>query len=287
MFSIKIEPRMFNWTFQGLTEQYSYSCSLLGLPDLPSWLRYTYSKQQHAGFLYGTPPVVQQNLQIQVIGLNYQNYETRTAIIEINVHKKPLAVRHEVQLKIDSLNVEDMLDPHRMDRLLDVFKKKMWREATDIYVTFVESAIHLGARLPLMPDEKEGVVVRLASSKPYSTELTELQEEVKPLFKLTSCPRDFKRTTVERIFRDAAFALDWCAFRLQDNYGSVSRHQSEDSKIASDPHDAERWFNIRKDQVPERSYSKDITMTVLIPGSIFIVFTAMLWVAIFDGSSED
>lgn len=48
----------------GLTEQYSYSCSLLGLPDLPSWLRYTYSKQQHAGFLYGTPPVVQQNLQV-------------------------------------------------------------------------------------------------------------------------------------------------------------------------------------------------------------------------------
>lgn len=49
---------------------------------------------------------------------------------------------------------------------------------------------------------------------PFSQELNELQEEVKPLWKLPFCPRDFKRTSVERLFREAEFALDWCSFRL-------------------------------------------------------------------------
>lgn len=56
--------------------------------------------------------------------------------------------------------------------------------------------------------------MRLGSEFMFSTELTELQEEVKPLWKVPVCPRDFKRTSVERFFRDAGFALDWCSFRL-------------------------------------------------------------------------
>ena len=28
------------------------------------------------------------------------------------------------------------------------------------------------------------------------------------------CPRDFKRTSVERHFREKGFGVDWCAFRL-------------------------------------------------------------------------
>lgn len=58
------------------------------------------------------------------------------------------------------------------------------------------------------------VVIRLGSENVFSNELMELQEEVKPLWKVPSCPRDFKRTSVERIFRDAGFALDWCSFKL-------------------------------------------------------------------------
>jgi len=58
------------------------------------------------------------------------------------------------------------------------------------------------------------VVVRLGSTVPFSQELNELQEEVKPLWKIPSCPRDFKRTSVEILFREAEFRLDWCAFRL-------------------------------------------------------------------------
>jgi len=44
-----------------------------------------------------------------------------------------------------------------MDRLLEVFRRHLWPEAAStIYVTFMTSAVRLGARLPLKPDEKEG-----------------------------------------------------------------------------------------------------------------------------------
>lgn len=56
LFTKKIEPKMFNWTFQGLTEQFQYRPSLKNYPDLPEWLNYMYSDEYHAGFLYGTPP---------------------------------------------------------------------------------------------------------------------------------------------------------------------------------------------------------------------------------------
>jgi len=47
---------MFNWTTQGLTEQFHYRPALEGKPDLPSWMRYMYSSEYHTGYLYGTPP---------------------------------------------------------------------------------------------------------------------------------------------------------------------------------------------------------------------------------------
>lgn len=56
LFSTKIEPQMFNWTF-GRPEQFQYRPSLKGYPDLPSWMRYTYSSEYYAGYLYGTPPM--------------------------------------------------------------------------------------------------------------------------------------------------------------------------------------------------------------------------------------
>lgn len=56
LFSTKIEPQMFNWTF-GKPEQFQYRPSLKGYPDLPSWMRYMYSSEYYAGYLYGTPPM--------------------------------------------------------------------------------------------------------------------------------------------------------------------------------------------------------------------------------------
>lgn len=56
LFSTKIEPQMFNWTF-GQPEQFQYRASLKGFPDLPGWMRYMYSSEYYAGYLYGTPPI--------------------------------------------------------------------------------------------------------------------------------------------------------------------------------------------------------------------------------------
>jgi hypothetical protein len=67
---------------------------------------------------------------------------------------------HEVQMKIDNLNVEDMFDSYRLNRLLDVFRCELWHESeSDLYVTFLASAVHLGARHPLRPNEGEGLVL--------------------------------------------------------------------------------------------------------------------------------
>lgn len=57
------------------------------------------------------------------------------------------------------------------------------------------------------------VVIRIGSSFNFSNELYNLQDEAKPIQKLMFCP-EFKRMTVERVFRDEGFVLDWCSFRL-------------------------------------------------------------------------
>lgn len=56
-FSIKIEPTMFNLTLEQ-PDQFEYQFSLKSYPDLPSWLRFTYSTEYSSGFLYGTSPEI-------------------------------------------------------------------------------------------------------------------------------------------------------------------------------------------------------------------------------------
>lgn len=56
LFYTKLEPTMFNWTL-GLPQHFQYRPSLKNFPDLPSWMRYMYSNEYNAGYLYGTPPL--------------------------------------------------------------------------------------------------------------------------------------------------------------------------------------------------------------------------------------
>lgn len=216
MFSIPISPNLFNWTYQEFDQQYRFHASLIGKPELPSWLRYIYSGRHHSGFIFGTPPRgTASPITIEVIGLNRQDYETRRVLLTLTIEPKENMASHEVELKIDNLNVEDLLDEHRMTRLKDILRAKLWTESSkDLYPTFLASAIDLGARLPLKPSDGEGLVIRLGSSTPFSSELKRLREEVRPLSRLPSCPREYKRTTVERLFRDAGLTLDWCSFEL-------------------------------------------------------------------------
>jgi hypothetical protein len=99
----------------------------------------------------------------------------------------------------------------------------LWKNASkDLHLTFIASSIDVGYRRPVIPSEKDGVVLQLGSNSNFSEELLELNRETTPLRKFKPrCPRNFKRTSVERHFREKTFALDWCAFRLMElNSGS-------------------------------------------------------------------
>lgn len=135
-----------------------YQPSLLNSPDLPSWINYVYSDRHHRGILYGVPPnTPDEEVDIEIIALNRRDYSTKTYLKTIQITEKLNPAKHEVQLKIDNLNVEDMFEVERMERLKDIFRKKLWQDSeNDLYVTFLVSAVKLGARLPLNPKEGEG-----------------------------------------------------------------------------------------------------------------------------------
>ncbi|XP_069699412.1 alpha-sarcoglycan isoform X3 [Periplaneta americana] len=302
VFILPIEPGLFNWTLQGTKDQFSYRPSLLNAPDLPPWIHYIYSNRHQTGFLYGVPPRQHGDLELEIVGLNRKNYETRRRVVYMNIEEKPDPAKHEVQLKIDNLNVEDMFDSYRLNRLLDVFRCQLWRESEDdLYVTFLASAVHLGARHPLRPNEGEGVVLRIGSRAQFSAALQKLQDEVKPLWKLGTCPRDFKRTTVERSFREEGFVLDWCAFRLVEA-SSSSLHQhlpnGADAELPIDHRPLilgheDLWSRPSKSQVPQRSYVSEFVYTIMVPMLVMIILVLILSLILCfhhegmdDGSSE-
>ncbi|XP_031771213.1 epsilon-sarcoglycan isoform X3 [Apis florea] len=266
------------------SDQFSYQPSLLNAPDLPSWIHYTYSKRDHHGFLYGVAPKNQKYFQLEIVGLNKYTYETRYKVLDMNVLEKENLTKYEVHLKIDNLNVEDMFNRNRTDELVDIFRKRLWKDAVDLYVTFLASAVELGARLPLKPSEGEGVVIRLGSSMPFSQELNELQEEVKPLWKLRSCPRDFKRTSVERLFREARFALDWCSFRLvEQEQQSLQQESARRGPSVLDlpasgisEHAEWRWARSSRANIPTRSYFEEIVTTIFVSVILFFALAALL-----------
>ncbi|XP_019526240.3 epsilon-sarcoglycan isoform X1 [Aedes albopictus] len=286
LFSIRVEPRKFNWTFQGLTEQFQYRASLEGYPDLPSWVRYMYSTEYHSGFLYGTPPeqVADRKVPIEIIALNKQTYETKRMVQILSVHRKP-PPRNVIQMKIDNLNWVHMMDPGRIENLKNIFRNDLWQESRqDLHIIFMDSAIKLGARLPLRPQQREGVVVHLGSRADFSGRLLELQEEVKPLYKIASC--NYKRTSVQTTFENSGFKLDWCAFKLHaadDDITAMPHHPHESHRPAkgselSNLRRSDKWDAPMKSEVPERNYSDEFAVSFAIPGMIFAVLLSVLTV---------
>lgn len=158
LFTYKVEPQLFNWTHQVISEQFRYRPSLKDYPDLPSWMRYMYSHEYHAGFLYGTPPesTAGKDVNLDVIALNRQNYETRRVVIQLFVVNK-FPTPNIVQMKIDNLNWVHLMDPGRVENLRNIFRKDLWPNSKeDLSVVFMESAVNMGGRLPLRPQQREG-----------------------------------------------------------------------------------------------------------------------------------
>ncbi|XP_055920384.1 epsilon-sarcoglycan isoform X2 [Eupeodes corollae] len=282
LFTFKIEPHMFNWTHQGLTDQYRYRPSIEGYPDLPIWLRYMYSNEYHSGFLYGTPPdrLAGKKISLDIVALNRQNYETRKNVLSIYInHKFPSP--NVIQMKIDNLNWVHLMDPGRVENLRNIFRKDLWPESeNDLSLVFMESAVNMGGRLPLKPQQREGVIVHLGSFAQFSARLKELQEEVRPLYKLPSCT--YKRTSVQKIFENAGFKLDWCAFKmigveispeiLFHNHGMKGYHGSELSTLKR----TDRWHGIAREDAPQRNYIDEFAFAFAIPGMIFAVLLGIL-----------
>ena len=158
VFEILVNPPMFNWTYEGKPDQFVYQPSLLNAPDLPSWINYIFSREHHCGFLFGVPPNENNaKIQLEVIALNRKNYETRHEHINIHVSEKLNPAKYQVHIKIDNLDVDNMFEVERMESLKDIFRKVLWKDSqSDLYVTFLSSAITLGARKPLNPSEGEG-----------------------------------------------------------------------------------------------------------------------------------
>uniref|UniRef100_A0A336LLZ1 CSON011198 protein n=1 Tax=Culicoides sonorensis TaxID=179676 RepID=A0A336LLZ1_CULSO len=300
LFHIRITSKTFNWTTETLTEQFSYRCSKKGHADLPRWLNYMYSKEHHSGYLFGTPPIelADQTVPIEIVALNEETYDVKRMIVNLVIARKepPKSI---VQMKIDNLNWIHMLQAGRVENLKNIFRHELWRESmSDLRLVFMDSAIKLGARRPVNPQESEGVVVHLGSTSPFSMRLLELQKEVKPLYKMPSCP--FKRTSVETLFESSGFKLDWCSFRIIDEAEQNMqqkqhfRHSENERHTATNLSQTKIWEPLSKDDLPERNYSDELAISIAVPGVILTLLIALLTVILCfehvdfkDEASED
>lgn len=276
LFTTQIDHTLFNWTSSVATDKFTFRASLRDYPDLPSFLRYKYSEERRVGYLYGSPPVqfADQVLELDVVGLNKQTYTTRTERMVLRVERTKKSLRHILQMKIDNLDWVNLMDPGRIADLKNVFRLELWPEsAQDLNVVFLDAAVNMGSRLPASPQLKEGVILQLGSHVDFSARLKDLQEEVRPLYKLVSC--NFKRTSVQAIFENQGFKLDWCAFRLIEvgDGGNSSKLKGEPHAIH---HGAEQWQGLKYEDIPERNYIDELAITIAIPGMLLAILVAVL-----------
>lgn len=274
-----------NFSFQ--SAGVSYMPSLLNMPDLPSWLHYSYSPAVLTGFVYGVPPEGLQDFQVEVVARDTHTYQTAHRVFRVDVLQQPRKP-FEVRFKIKNMNVEELLVGHRWERLYNVIHNDLWnKSAHDLTVTYLASATQHGDRLPASPDEKEGVYVSYGSSVPFSPALLELEKEVEPLWNHHPCPAYFKKTSYERFFRQQGFAIDWCSFRLYNNTTESERMrqnmivEEEDlrSPVISALENEGRIHLLRRDEVEKRSYTFDVVHTILIPLVVMVVLLGLLTLA--------
>lgn len=94
---------------------------------------------------------------MDVVGLNKLTYETKTIELSFYVENKNVSAVNSVQMKIDNLNWVHLMDPGRVENLKNIFRNDLWPECkSDIHIMFMESAIRMGGRIPLRPQQKEG-----------------------------------------------------------------------------------------------------------------------------------
>lgn len=260
----------------------SFRPSLQNMPDLPSWLYYSYSRAVHQGFIYGSPPPQTNNFSLEVIATDKHTYETSRRIFNMDVLDRKLKA-YEIRFKITNMNVEELLVRGRYERLFGVLREDVWPDSlNDLAVTSLTPASHKGDRMPLKPNEKEGLYVGFGSNSNFSEALHKLEKEVGVLWDNRPCPIYFKKTHVERFFRPKGFAIDWCSFKLfrheSDLMGDSTEEMSK-SPVISALENAGRIYLPTRDEIVKRSYTFDVIHTILIPMVVMLLLLALLTLA--------
>lgn len=244
---------------------------------MPSWMNFQFSKERNLGYIYGSPTsdYANKKFEVEIVGLNKQTYETRRVIIPFEIVDKPIPAS-KIEMKITNLNWVHLTDLGRVENLKGIFTNDLWPEsAADLNIIFMESAVRLGSRVPLKPQNREGVIVHLGSNAPLSNRLLELNAEIKPLSKLTTCT--FKKTKVQTIFQTAGFQVDWCAFKIITEEPTPSDETiSEEASMLS----RKIWNAPSRDELPERNYSEEIAIALAIPSVSFAFLIALLTVVL-------
>lgn len=212
-------------------------------------MNFQFSKERNLGYIYGSPTsnYANKKFDIEIVGLNKQTYETRRIIIPFEIlDKAPPTTK--IEMKITNLNWVHLTDLGRVENLKGIFINDLWPDsASDLKIIFMESAVRLGSRVPLKPQNREGVIVHLGSNAQLSNRLLELNEEIKPLSKLSTCT--FKKTKVQSIFQNAGFQVDWCTFKIiAEEVSKSDETKSEEASMLSQ----KSWNGPTRDELPER-----------------------------------
>lgn len=92
-----------------------------------------------------------------MIALNKLNYHAKTFVLSLYIARKTTYAVNTVQMKIDNLNWVHLTDPGRVENLKNIFRNDLWPESkNDLHISFMESAIKMGGRVPLQPQQREG-----------------------------------------------------------------------------------------------------------------------------------
>jgi alpha-sarcoglycan len=240
-------------------------------------MNFQFSKERNLGYIYGSPTsdYANKKFDIEIVGLNKHTYEARRIIVPFEIISKPPPAS-KIEMKITNMNWVHLTDMGRVENLKSIFTHDLWPESiADLGIIFMESAIRLGSRVPLKPSNREGVIVHLGSNAPLSSRLIELNEEIKPLSKLTTCT--FKKTKVQTIFQTAGFQVDWCAFKIiTDEPTTSDETTSEEASMLSQ----KVWNAPTRDELPERNYSEEIAVAIAIPSVWFAFLVAFLTVVL-------
>lgn len=284
LFVLDLHSLEFNWPENSSNIEYKIIYNKY--PDLPDLFNFI-SNDNGEAYLYSIP--FKQNgtnqYPFEIISINWDmaNLRRKNIVINIGDHSQNVNDKmYEIYLKIDNSDITDILQINRMKSLKNVIANLWMINDYDLFVTYFESAITLGSRMPLDPNDREGVVMKLSSKYPFSKSLIDLENEIRPLWKFSFCPRNFKRTSVEILFRNNDLVLDWCKFRLIKNRQTVSEFTS----IKNTSKQFKRYQLLSIEELPTKSYLSLFVDVFLYSIVFFCSFVYWLYYVMFKNYKQ-